>query len=649
MERNLALLDEIERMAHIGCWEQDAKTGRVSWSDEVYRIFGISPNEFSHTIQGFYEMVHPEDRYLISEAFSASHENEVGSLVVDYRIIRHDNGKVRYIHEIWENEYDEDQQILSYHGILQDVTDQIHLEMELRHSEAHFRELANNLPAMICEFLPDGTLTYVNKRYCEFYEMTEEELVNRCFLDLLPVHQREKAKNNYQSLTPANPSSINTSSFIRRGERRWREWRDLAFFDETGVMIKVQGLGIDITDRKRAEIALKETNKKLEEARKKAEEAVISKSRFLDSMSHEIRTPLNGIVGMMQVMELTKVSDEQKELLEIAQTSSNIQLNLINNILDYSKIQSGINMLEKYPFDLKEILDEVGIFFTPMADMKGVSLYLQADSDVPEHLQGDPIRLKQILINLVSNAFKFTDEGRIDVNVWVVERRDKQIKLEWLVMDTGTGIPVSDMDTIFESFAQVESSINRQHTGTGLGLAICATIVEQMQGEIWVESEVEKGSRFHFTCMMELMEQEKESTGEITEAEAADEDRSFKLLVVDDDEASRLFIDKIGDKKGWHVTKAANGVEAIDAFQSERFDIILMDVQMPETDGTEVAHQLRQMEELGSHTPMIAVTAKALPGDREKCLAAGLDDYLAKPFTTRQLVDLIESWTHAMH
>jgi PAS domain S-box-containing protein len=648
MERNLAMIDEIERMARIGCWELDLITGRVSWSDEVYRIFGITPNEFSHTEEGYFQLVHPEDRDLLSMAFTVAREKKQDSVIVDYRIKRHDTGEVRYIHEVCEYTYDTEARIIAYHGILQDVTDRTRLEMELRHSEAHFRQLANNLPAMICEFLPDGTLTYVNKAYCEFYEMTEEELVGRCFLDLLPEHQRQKARNNYLSLTPEQPTTQHISSFIRRGELRWREWRDLAFFDENGVMIKVQGLGIDITDRKRAEIALHETNKKLQEAREKAEDAVLSKSRFLDSMSHEIRTPLNGIVGMMQVMELTKLSDEQKELLDIAQISSNILLNLINNILDYSKIKSGINMLEKVPFDLAEILDEVGTFFAPMSEMKGVSLYLHTDSNVPERLQGDPIRLKQILINLVGNAFKFTDKGRIDVSVRVVEQQDKHIKLEWIVKDTGSGIPESDLDTIFLSFTQAESSMNRQQTGTGLGLAICATIVEQMQGEIWVESEVEKGSRFYFTCMLELTEPANGTEHEMTEIEAVDESREFNLLVVDDDEASRLFIDKIGDKKGWHVTKAANGLEAIDAFQSQHFDIILMDIQMPETDGTEVAHQLRQME-TGSHTPMIAVTAKALPGDREKCLEAGLDDYLAKPFTTRQLVDLIETWTHATH
>jgi PAS domain S-box-containing protein len=648
MEPCNELLTITQRMGHIGSWEMDFLSGQMTWSDEIYHIFGLDPREFSRSDDGFLKNVHPEDRAMVDRAYKQSFAAQENTYEFDYRIIRCDNKEVRYVHELCEHLHDADGEIIKSRGILQDVTDRKELEIRLRKSEERFRLLANDMPAMMCEFLPDSTLTYVNQAYCDYYEMTEQELIGRRYLDLLPEHRRYTAMRKYLSLTPENPINVHTYSIIRKGELKWREWRDRAFFDETGEAFRFQGLGIDVTDRKRAEAALKETNRQLKMAKEKAEDAVLAKSRFLASMSHEIRTPLNGIVGMLQVMAYTNLSEEQIELLEIAQTSSDLLLNLINNILDYSKIESGKSQLEKYQFNIMDMLNEVETVFKPMAEMKGLKLYIFVEEDMPKRLVGDAGRLKQVLLNLLSNAVKFTSEGRIDVQARLVEQENGRVTLKWMVKDTGIGIPEASQKDIFLSFTQADVSTNREYGGTGLGLAICKSIVEQMEGDIWVTSEMYKGSQFYFTCTLEVPEQELESPDHTKITKSPVTASNLHLLVVDDDETSRILIDRIAHKRGWQVTQAGSGREAIAVYQARIFDIILMDLQMPELDGAQTTLRLREMEEPdGIHTPIIAVTAKALPGDRERCMEAGLDDYLTKPFTSRQLMDVVESWTKA--
>ena len=648
MESCNELLTITQRMGRIGSWEMDFLTGQMTWSDEIYHIFGLDPQEFSRSDGGFLKNVHPEDRVMVDLAYKKSFAAQEKNYEFDYRIIRCDNKAVRYVHELCEHLQDADGEIIKSRGILQDVTDRKELEIRLRKSEERFRLLANDMPAMMCEYLPDSTLTYVNQAYCDYYELTEEELIGRRYLDLLPEHRRYTAMSKYLSLTPENPINIYTYSMIHKGELKWREWRDRAFFDETGEAVRFQGLGFDITDRKRAEAALKETNRQLKKAIEKAEDAVLAKSRFLAIMSHEIRTPLNGIVGMLQVMAYTNLSEEQIELLEIAQTSSDLLLNLINNILDYSKIESGKSYLGKYQFILMDMLNEVETVFKPMAEMKGLNLYMFVEEDMPKRLVGDAGRLKQVLLNLLSNAIKFTSEGRIDVQVQLVEQANSRVTLKWMVKDTGIGIPEASQKDIFLSFTQADASTNREFGGTGLGLAICKSIVEQMEGDIWVTSEMYKGSQFYFTCTLEVPEQELESIEPAKTVGNVMAATKLHLLVVDDDETSRILIDRIAHKRGWQVTQAGSGREAIAVYQANVFDVILMDLQMPELDGAQTTLRLRQMEEQnGAHTPIIAVTAKALPGDRERCMEAGLDDYLTKPFTSRQLMDVVESWTKA--
>jgi PAS domain S-box-containing protein len=647
MKPTAELLEKMERMARIGSWELDFAKNKVTWSNEVYRIFGLTSQTFSHTNEGFMECVHPDDRAMVHEITTAALEKGLNRYEFDYRIVRKDNGEVRYVHEICEHVRDPNGRFIGSAGILQDVTERKELEIDLRRSEERFQRLANDMPALVVEFLPDSTLTYVNQYYCTYFGMTEEELIGRRFLELVPEHMREKTEKAYRSLTPDKPFTVYSIHSFRDDELRWRQWRHRAFFDEHGEAIRYQATGIDITESKRTEAALKDTNKKLKAAIKKADDAVQAKSRFLASMSHEIRTPLNGLVGMLHLMQMTELTEEQKEIVIIAQTSSDILLNLINNILDYSKLGSGDNQLGKYPFDLEKVLEEVKRIFIPMAEMKGLTFGVQSDVKLPHQLAGDPVRLKQVLINLLGNALKFTKEGQIDLAVRVIERQKGQIKLEWKVQDTGIGIPQEHQETIFDSFRQAGDSSNGQYGGTGLGLTICRSIVKHMQGEIWVESQKNKGSQFNFTTVFELPEEEIESKMNDGTEQKRNHESKIHVLVVDDDRNSRLFIERIGINKGWQVTLAENGREAMAAYQESRFNVVLMDMQLNLEKGSQTTAEIRRMEEkMGIRTPIIAVTAQALPGDREECLKAGVDDYVAKPFKPEQLIEKIEVWTN---
>jgi PAS domain S-box-containing protein len=646
MKSTSELLEKMERMARIGSWKLDFAKNKVTWSDEVYRIFGLTHQTFSHTNEGFMECVHPDDRAMVHEITNSALEKGLDRYEFDYRIVRKDNGEVRYVHEICEHVRDIDGNIIGSTGILQDVTERKELEINLRRSEERFQRLANDMPALVKEYLPDSTLTYVNQYYCTYFGMTEEELIGRRFLELVPKHMREKIEKAYRSLTPDKPFTVNSIHTYRDGELRWRQWRDRAFFDEKGEAIRYQAIGFDITEIKRAETALKDANKKLKAAIKKADDAVQAKSRFLASMSHEIRTPLNGLVGMLHLMQMTELTEEQKEIVIIAQTSSDILLNLINNILDYSKLGSGDNQLEKYSFDLEKLLEEIKRLFVPMAEMKGLTFGVQSDGKFPQKLTGDPVRLKQVLINLVGNALKFTKEGQIDLAVKVIERQQRQIKLEWKVQDTGIGIPQEHQQTIFDSFRQAGDSSNCQYGGTGLGLTICRSIVKHMQGEIWVESQKNKGSQFYFTTVFELPEEEIESKMNDETEQKRNHESKIHLLVVDDDRNSRLLIERIGINKGWQVTLAENSLEAMAAYRENYFDVVLMDMQLNLEKEAQATVKIRRMEEeRGIHTPIIVVTAQALPGDREECLKAGADDYVAKPFKPEHLIEKIERWT----
>ena len=478
----------------------------------------------------------------------------------------------------------------------------------------------------------DGNITEANNAASVLYGYKKDEIIGKSIFELinpdrqLPIKIQLGGESNEGIFYEAIAKKKDGTNFFVEASMQ------STLIGSEKVLLSIQR---DITERKK-------TRRELEEARERAEAANYAKSEFLANMSHEIRTPLNGMLGMIDLTLLTDLNKEQKENLSTAKTCASNLLNLINDILDFSKIEAKKLTLENINFDISEFIKQIIKPHSIKAEEKGLNFNYRIDDRIPEILNGDSNRLKQVIDNLLDNAIKFTSRGEINLEVKLNYNSKEAIKLEFSVSDTGIGIDTKDKDKIFGTFNQADSSITRKYGGTGLGLAISKHLVEMMDGNIGIESEKGKGSVFSFTVKLYPAKEESYDIAIKSEAISASED-SLKVLVAEDDMINQIVIKRMLLEAGHIVEVVNNGEEVLESVAKKDFDIILMDIQMPKMDGVEAARKVRRREKgTGKYTPIVALTAYALEGDKEKYISLGMDEYISKPIRINNLLKTIE-------
>ncbi|MEN8154971.1 MAG: ATP-binding protein [Acidobacteriota bacterium] len=511
-------------------------------------------------------------------------------------------------------------------------------ENHIRESRERFKYLFESAMDSIYILDGDGSIIDVNQMALVHFGYSWDEIVGKKFRDLF----HEESLNLFTRHFKVLSKELNTR-FEFKGCRKDGK---MIYIDCSAVLLRDRGgeknsyfvFLKDITKRKESEILLKK-------AKEEAEKANTSKSEFLANVSHEIRTPMNAILGFSEMLENTKLNKDQKEYIEVIKESGESLLYIIDEILDFSKIEAGKFQFDKSNFDLWKIISEVmKVIKVRISDDK-IRLIKSIEGSVPRYLFGDIVRIKQILLNLLSNAVKFTKEGEIRLSVRLWKELGNWVSVRFEISDTGIGISPDDKDKLFKSFSQIDTSASRRYEGAGLGLSITSKFIEMMGGEIKVKSKIGEGSVFYFTINFEKGESEDEKTGigkDIIKKMKKDELSKYSILIAEDNKVNSMLLEYILKREGFEITIVANGKQAVDQVKKKKFDIILMDIQMPELDGVEATKIISGF--LTEKPPIIALTANAMKGDRDKYIAAGMDDYLSKPFKREILVNTIIKW-----
>ncbi len=624
-------------------WSADDKGNTTYISPNVTAMYGYTPEElYAEGEKLYFGRIHPDDIDGVSNAYMDLHG--VGQRYsVEFRI-RKKNGDWIWLHDRAVATYKENG-LLMADGIISEITERKQTEEKLRLSEERHRLLADNSSDVIWTMGLDGRFTYVSPSVEKLRGYTQAEVIQQSMEEALTPRSLAVAAEGIKNVVASVQSGMPAETFrghieqpCKDGLTIWTEMTVSAICRSDGSFVELLGVARDITDRLRYE-------KEIEQARIAAETANKAKSEFLANMSHEIRTPMNGIIGMSQLLEFTELTDEQREYLDIIVTSARSLLSQINDILDLSKIESGKIELEYLDFSLRNCISDVTKMQISLIHNKGLGIQTDIPDSVPDRLNGDPLRLKQILINLLGNAVKFTEKGGIRITVAVREHRGDRVLLNIGVIDSGIGISPKNLEKIFEPFVQADTSTTRNYGGTGLGLTICTRLAELMGGKIRAESTKGVGTSFfvEIPFIVRKSDVERQTTGKIEKISSLSNGLPLRILVVDDLNVNRIIATRILQKFGHTVIDVEDGRQAVQKWEQEDFDIILMDIQMPVMSGIEATEAIRDKEnQTGGHVPIIALTARAMREEQEEICSRGFDGYLTKPFDINNLFSEIQ-------
>lgn len=531
-------------------------------------------------------------------------------------------------------------------SLLKKTTEDLKKAVEaLRFRAEELSILLSTIPALV--YFKDTNLKYilVNKSFERFVNLPFYGIQGKMVEELITEYKTNNYAEMELEVIHSGLPLYNIEERIEKdGKEVWLTTNLAPYRDNEGEIIGLVGISWDITFRKNYE-------NELQAAKEQAEEGTRAKSEFLANMSHEIRTPMNGIIGMAEILKQADLGEQEEENLDILISSTRSLLSLVNDILDISKIEAGKIELEIEDFDIRNTLKDIENIIYIKAEEKALDYKTFINPNVPEFLSGDPSRLKQIILNLVNNAVKFTLKGQVHVFIDIVDEHDDRVKIMFKVHDSGIGISEEGKKHLFQLFSQVDNSTTKNYGGTGLGLSIAKQLVILMKGEIGMESEQDKGSMFWFTAWLDKSSRTTAIPEPFDKEFIFDGEASKKLyiLLAEDNEINQKIIQYSLTNAGYSVDIARNGQEAIDLYHQNNYDLVLMDVQMPILDGYEATAHIREVENVimngSQRIPIVALTANAMKGDREKCLDAGMDEYLSKPFTPNDLIGIIRSVT----
>ena len=630
-----ALAPFAAKLAGVGFWSFDHAAERFAWSEEMYRIYGLDQGSDPPGIDIVNGFVHPDDR---DRLLQHQQENSGKDAAIEVRIVRAD-GDIRHV--VSRSTFHRDAAGATVRvGVLTDVTEMKHAEAEALRREQHYRFVTDNAHDMIVRVRLDGQLAYISPGSRRVFGYTPEEMADVGPRDMTHPEDLprvvEAIMEMMEKRLPHLPEPLRYRARRKDGSWIWVESNPTLVFDAQGEPIETIDIVRDITETKRFEA-------ELEQARRKAETAAAAKSAFLANMSHELRTPLTSIIGFSRLMhERGDLPGEAQSHARRIYDASEALLAIINDVLDLSKLEVGQAELEIQPFSLRQLLEEAAGLLAIQAAAKGIELRLELDPSSPELIEGDVTRLRQVLLNFLSNAVKFTDRGRVVVKTgWRELKAGPRLRVQ--VIDTGPGIAPENLSRLFERFAQAEVSINRTHGGTGLGLSISKAIVELMGGRIGVDSRPGEGSTFWFEIPCRAAEAGAESHLAETDLTNAD----LRVLMVDDTAVNRELVRLMLEPLGLRIEEATGGADAVQAAMTQPYDLILMDVRMPGVDGLEATRLIRAASAFNRHTPILALTADVQPENDAACRDAGMDDVIAKPISPRELLGKIAHWGSA--
>jgi two-component system CheB/CheR fusion protein len=515
-----------------------------------------------------------------------------------------------------------------------DINDRKKAEIALTESELHFRNLANSGQALIWTSGEDTLCDYFNEPWLDFTGRTLEQEIGNGWLEGVHAEDLDRCIDTYvTAFDRREPFSMEYRLRHAGGEYRWLVDQGTPRFNSQGAFIGYIGHCLDITARKRMEEELVSTKNAAELANK-------AKSAFLANMSHEIRTPLNGLLGMMQLLDTTETSDEQHLYIEMAIRSGGRLTRLLSDILDLSRIEAGRMPINEEPFNLSETFSAITESFGPLSIQKRLPVHINVAPDVPLKVFGDEVRVRQVLYNLVGNAMKFSDHGEVRIEVsTLLPLPPDAVRVLFCVIDTGVGMSDTTLETLGSPFTQAADGFTRPQQGAGLGLSICKRLVAGMGGSLSFESTLGAGTT---ACLM--LPFRRRAYSSLPDQPSLDSPApSLRILLVEDDETSRVAEQQMLKKMGHTVQTANNGIEALECLRRSTFDCVLMDVQMEVMDGLEATNKIRDdvSKFFDPKIPIVAMTAYAMRGDRERFITAGMDDYIAKPFDRNHLAHVL--------